>query len=386
MVFAIGQHDLKRLLAYHSIENIGIILMGLGLAMLGRSLGRADWIVLGLGGACCTSGTTAFQVAAVPQRRLGDPRDRTREIDRLGGLAKAMPLDRVCFPGGAVAICGLPPLNGFVSEFLIYLGLFGTLGRNKEPLLAGAALAAPALAMIGALAVACFVKVYGAVFLGNARSEHAGAHESPEHDRADGRAGSLCFLIGLAPVLLSPLLGQGIAAWTPNPHTSPLTPAPLPRCGGEGAGVRGADYLAPLGWITIVGLLLVGALALAGRPCGCSTAAASWPAAPPGGCGYAVPTPRMQYTSSSFAQMLVALFGWCAAPAFPQAGESPAISSKSRFSQRHTRYRTGRSRGAGLSPGAWLCSKFRVLQQGSIQTYLLYIFIALIALLLVISY
>ena len=72
-----------------------------------------------------------------------------------------------------MAICGLPPLNGFVSEFLIYLGLFGTLGEKEGPSLAGAALAAPALALIGALAVACFVKVYGTVFLGTPRSEHA---------------------------------------------------------------------------------------------------------------------------------------------------------------------------------------------------------------------
>ena len=91
----------------------------------------------------------------------------TREIDQLGGLAKKMPWTSLGFLVGAVAICGLPPLNGFVSELLIYLGLFGTLVDQHGATFAGAAIAAPALALIGALALACFVKVYGAVFLGN---------------------------------------------------------------------------------------------------------------------------------------------------------------------------------------------------------------------------
>src|SRR5207247_5104797 len=94
----------------------------------------------------------------------------TREIDHLGGLAKTMPWTALGFLVGAVAICGLPPLNGFVSEFLIYLGLFRTLEGGRS--FASAAFAAPALALIGALAVACFVKVYGTVFLGSPRSHH----------------------------------------------------------------------------------------------------------------------------------------------------------------------------------------------------------------------
>ena len=135
----------------------------------------------------------------------------TREIDHLGGLAKAMPWTALCFLVGAVAICGLPPLNGFVSEFLIYLGLFGTLGGrggpHRSPL---RPLPLPALALIGALAVACFVKVYGAVFLGTARSEHARhAHESPPSMLGPMSVlVACCFLIGLAPLLVAPLLAR----------------------------------------------------------------------------------------------------------------------------------------------------------------------------------
>src|SRR5258708_6297188 len=98
----------------------------------------------------------------------------TREMDELGGLSSRMPYTACGFLVGAVAICGLPPLNGFVSEFLIYNGLFGTLGIPAESgSWPAAALAAPGLALIGALAAACFIKAFGTVFLGAGRSEHA---------------------------------------------------------------------------------------------------------------------------------------------------------------------------------------------------------------------
>src|SRR5262249_18836803 len=138
--------------------------------------------------------------------------------DHLGGLAKVMPWTSLCFLVGAVAICGLPPLNGFVSEFLVYLGLFSTLQTRPGDSLALAAFAAPALALIGALALACFVKVYGAVFLGPARSEHARhAHESPPSMLAPMAVlVACCFFIGLAPSLLAPILGEAVTAWAPG--------------------------------------------------------------------------------------------------------------------------------------------------------------------------
>src|SRR5207244_203650 len=138
-----------------------------------------------------------------------------------------MPWTAASFLVGAVAICGLPPLNGFVSEFLIYLGLFGTLAntpsspplpRGEEGGFAAAAFAAPALALIGALAVACFVKVHGAVFLGTARSEHGQhAHESPPQMIGPMcLLAACCFMIGLLPFLLAPVLGTGVSAWAPD--------------------------------------------------------------------------------------------------------------------------------------------------------------------------
>src|SRR5262249_9358993 len=129
VAFAIGQHDLKRLLAYHSIENIGIIAMGLGLAMIGRTLSRPDWVLLGLAGVLLHVWNPAlFKALLFLSAGSVIHATHSREIDRLGGLAKTMPWTALSFLVGAMAICGLPPLNGFVSEFLIYLGMFGTLG------------------------------------------------------------------------------------------------------------------------------------------------------------------------------------------------------------------------------------------------------------------
>ena len=125
VAFAIGQHDLKRLLAYHSIENIGIIVMGLGLAMIGRSLGRADWVVLGLGGGLLHVWNHALfkSLLFFSAARSSTPSTPAKSTTWAAGQGDAV--DLLCFLVGSVAICGLPPLNGFVSEFLIYLGLFG---------------------------------------------------------------------------------------------------------------------------------------------------------------------------------------------------------------------------------------------------------------------
>jgi hydrogenase-4 component B len=369
VAFAIGQHDLKRLLAYHSIENIGIIVIGIGLALLGRSLGRADWVVLGLGGALLHVWNHAlFKALLFLSAGSVIHAVHTREIDRLGGLAKAMPLTAVSFCVGAVAICGLPPLNGFVSEFLIYLGLFRTLGDGPGPSVLGAAFAAPALALIGALAAACFVKVFGAVFLGVGRSEDARA----AHEAGPAMTGPMavlvagCFLIGLAPGLIAPVLERGTADWAPE--LRPMTP--------------GLIALAPLAWVSamgallLVGTLLGGLLLWARLRHTLVATGATW------GCGYAAPSSRMQYTSSSFAQILVGLFGWALRPRWHQPEDLPLFPVKTRFHSEVPDPVLDEAVLPTLRLGAWLATRLRVFQQGSVQTYLLYIFAALVALLL----
>ena len=367
VAFAIGQHDLKRLLAYHSIENIGIIVMGLGLALVGRSAGRPDLVVLGAaGGLLHVWNHALFKALLFLGAGSVIHATHTREIDHLGGLSRRMPYTAACFLVGAVAICGLPPLNGFVSELLVYLGLFDALSPERGPSCIGAALAAPALALIGALAVACFVKVCGAVFLGTPRSAHAeDAHESTASMIAPmGVLVACCCAIGLAPVWVAPLLGQAVSAWDKG----------LPDAGADLAA------RAPLGWVSVMGLALVAALLLGGGLLRWlvrgGAAGATW------GCGYVAPTPRMQYTSSSFAQMLVGLFAWVLRP---RARRPAVVGLFPRPTGFHSDVPDTVLDGAVLPAfrfGAWLLSWLRVVQLGSIQAYLLYIFLALLALLL----
>jgi hydrogenase-4 component B len=296
VAFALAQHDIKRLLAYHSVENVGIILMGLGLALLGRSLARPELLALGLAGCLLHVWNHSFFKsllflgAGSVVRATG-----TRQIDRLGGLAKAMPWTAAFFLAGAVAICGLPPLNGFVSELLVYLGLFSALGSGPG----GAVMAAPVLAMIGALALACFVKAYGAAFLGFARSpETARAKESPASMLVPMAVlCALCALIGLAPALLVPALDSVVSGLCrmsgldSPPSLGSLAPL----------GAAGAASAALLGVAALIGLPLARAARRAGR-------AATWD------CGYARPTPRMQYSASSFARGIVRMFSWALRP------------------------------------------------------------------------
>lgn len=369
VAYAIGQHDLKRLLAYHSIENIGIIVMGIGLAILGRSLGRPDWIILGLcGGLLHVWNHAFFKALLFLSAGSVIHATHTREIDHLGGLAKTMPRTAFCFLVGAVAICGLPPLNGFVSEFLVYLGLFGTLGLHDGPSFVGAALAVPALALIGALALACFVKVFGAVFLGTARSEHAlHAHESSLAMIAPMLVlvGCCCF-IGVAPTCLEPALMLAVHAWAPElkASTTHLT------------------ALAPLSWISEMALFLIAATLLTSAVLwhrlrsGAVDSGSTW------GCGYAAPTARMQYTSSSFAQMLVDLFAWALRPKTHRPGRLALFPQHASFHSAVPDVVLEE----GILPTfrfwAWLFGWSRVFHRGSIQTYLLYIFLTLIGLLL----
>ena len=368
VAFAIGQHDLKRLLAYHSIENIGIIAMGVGLALIGRSLGRSEWVILGLSGALLHVWNHAlFKSLLFLSAGSVIHAVHTREIDRLGGLAKRMPWTALCFLVGAVAICGLPPLNGFVSEFLIYLGLFNTLGIDRGPSYVVVAFVAPALALIGALAVACFVKVFGVVFLGTARSADA----QHAHEAGATMLGPMavlagcCIFIGLAPACMVPILTKAVCAWAPE----------LTNVG------PGLAALAPLGWISVMGLLLVALLLLTGVALRLRLRANRVESGSTWNCGYAAPTPAMQYTSSSFAEMLVALFAWALRPKVHSLEPLAMFPGKASFRSHVPDPVLDEAVRPAFRIAAGVLSWFRVFQQGNIQTYLLYIILALIGLL-----
>jgi hydrogenase-4 component B len=361
VAFAIGQHDLKRLLAWHSIENIGIICLGLGLAELGRTNAQPALVVLGLGGALLHVWNHAlfkallFLAAGATAQQAG-----TRAIDRLGGVARTMPWTAACFLCGAMAICGLPPLNGLISELLIYLGLFRApaAGAGRAALLA-----IPVLAMAGAMALLCFAKVFGAVYLGTPRSAAAGCRESaPSMRWPMTLLAACCVAIGLLPMLIVPALEPAIAAW----HGDSALP--------------GLSELAPLWPLGLCGsaLLALAVLLLAALRAGRRTPrAGTWD------CGYAVTgSPRVQYTAESFAWQITSVLRWLLLPK-QRGGRCQGLFPPPVGHHSHVPDvvldRTLLPALRGLRAA---CIWLRGLQAGRVNLYLVYVFVALVVLLL----
>lgn len=363
IAFALGQTHLKRALAYSSIENIGIIAAGLGLALMGRTMKRPDWFLLGLGGALLHAWNHAiFKPLLFMGAGSVAHAAHSLQTGRLGGLAHRMPRTAVLFAIGAVAISGLPPFNGFVGEFLIYLGLFRTWGIGSA-LPAGsnwplAALAAPGLALVGALAVACFVNLLGTIFLGQSRSDEGRRAHDP------GRAmilamsilAGLCPLIGLLPGLLAPALDRACGAWTADSVLADWSLGRLVPWNGLGFAAGAALVLMALA-------LSVTAWLLARRPAG---SAGTWD------CGYARPTARMQYSGSSFAQNLVGVLAWTLWPRRRRPDIAGAFAPPSTFTVAVPDVVLDRLALPAFGGAARYLPWIRILQQGRTQIYGLY--------------
>jgi hydrogenase-4 component B len=369
ILLALAQRDLKRTLAYSSVENIGIVGLGLGVGLLGLSTGSPTLAVLGFAGGllhiwnhAVFKGLLFFAAGAVAHAT------GTRDIEHLGGLLKRLPWTGALFLTGAAAICGLPPLNGFVSEFLIYVAaLHGVTAGATATAVAVIGVVA-GLALIGGLAAASFTRVFGITFLGEPRSDVAAhAHEPGVAMRLPMLLlAACCLLIGLfAPVVvghLTPLLVtvSGLSADVVHANVAPSA--------------RLASFVATAG----VALLLLVAL-LAGLRCALLSgrqvdATVTWD------CGYAQPTARMQYTASSFAQPLTDLFGLLlqtrrrlAPPTgfFPRAAllvtDTPDLTSEHLYRPVFTGI------GRGLARLRWL-------QHGRVHLYVLYIALTLLVL------
>lgn len=174
VLYAITQHDIKRLLAYHSIENIGIIGIGIAVGMLGLAYGNQIVAALGFSGAILhVVNHSIFKELLFFAAGSTYLKTHTRNIESLGGLIKKMPYTALLFIIGSVAICGLPPFNGFISEFLIYGGMLQGIPSSDMGMFITLVVSIGALAMVGTMAVLCFSKASGIIFLGEARSEAA---------------------------------------------------------------------------------------------------------------------------------------------------------------------------------------------------------------------
>lgn len=362
VAFALGQHDLKRLLAYHSVENIGIILTGLGFALVAAVQDNAPWGRLTLAGGLLHVWNHGF-FKSLLFLGAGSVRHATgtREMSRLGGLWRVMPWTASLFALGAAAISGLPPLNGLISEWLVYLGLLeATLSHGSSAW--GTILAVILLGLTGALALACFAKVCGVVFLGAPRSLAAScAHEiGPAMRGPMVVLAAICLGIGLAPSLFWPAVARAVEAWNPS-----------------WAGTAPPPSLAPLGQAQVALMLFASGVAAwfyRRVQRGIVARAVTWD------CGYARPTSRMQYTAGSFAGILAEWFAWILHPRRHENRPTETFPKDASFSE-HTPETVLEYVAKPLGGVIMAISRMvRRRQHGRVQAYLLYLLLGLAAL------
>jgi hydrogenase-4 component B len=376
VLYALMQHDLKRLLAYHSIENIGIILLGLGAGMMALSAGHGGLAAVGIAAAlyhvlnhAVFKGLLFLGAGSVVVAM------DTRQIEEMGGLQRRMPWTASFFLVGALAISGLPPLNGFASEWLTFQAFLYGFHESTDTLIHTLFPAAGALlALTSALAAACFVKAFGITFLALPRTAAAAdARESPAGMLVpQAFLALLCLGLGLFPGLVVSTLGRVMASM---PGLQP------PR-----EMVLGALGITPGRWTFdhLVPLALAAALITA--------AGATWlllaqrrPAvrrAPTWGCGGEL-SASTEYTATAFSKPLMMIFRSVYRP----TREVEALAEVSPYFPREVRYRAKieptfeRYVYGPLTRGVLhAAERMKVLQAGSLHAYLGYV-IALVPIL-----
>jgi len=362
---ALYQRDLKRALAYSSIENVGLVALGLGVAYWAAIRGAHEAASLAMAGGLLhvwnhslMKGTMFLAAGSIVHAT------QTRNLDQLGGLARRMPLTALGMIVAAVALAALPPLNGFVSEWLIYQGLIRPGIEARGPISLLAMLAVGLLSLVGALAVLSFARASGFALLGQPRSEAAKkAHESSSWLVAPmALLAAGCIAVALAPVPIVALTAPVAAQLFGRNGPSPLAPAAgsLPAIATFNLVLWGSSAL-----FSVVAWLLYRA-----RP---SASGETW------GCGYAAPRPRMQYGPLSFAQLASDnVLPPLLRPKVTETRVSGLFPTASRFgvsdSDPFTRglYEPTFARWAGrLRSFTWV-------QRGALHSYLLYVLLAVL--------
>ncbi|MBO7261777.1 MAG: NADH-quinone oxidoreductase subunit E [Alistipes sp.] len=288
VIFAAMQNDVKRLLAYSSIENIGVILIGLGVAAVGHAAGSN---LIGMCGMCgallhivnhSLFKTMLFFSAGNIYSKM-----HTTAMNQMGGLAKHMPVTAILMLFATVAICALPPLNGFVSELLIYIGMFNGVSDGHEVLYAVGGIIA--LSLIGGVVVLAFTKLYGIVFLGSPRSHHVAECTEVDSQRIAAMAipAALILFVGLLPQLAIRPIALVAEAVT----------------GGDSS-LAVAQFTPMLTSLSCVGFILILVIALLFVMKYRAQLKRKIESGPTWGCGFTAPNTRMQYTGESFSEGL----------------------------------------------------------------------------------
>lgn len=286
VMLAIVQHNVKKLLAYHSIENIGIIGIGIGLGAIGLGLNNSYLAFAGFAGALLhTLNHSLFKSLLFYCAGTVYQATHTMNIEHLGGLIKKMPQTATLFLIAALAICGLPPFNGFISEFLIYSGLFS--GINSSHLSSTIMMIASifGLVIIGGLAMLCFTKAFGIIFLGTERQPHHKPIHETEFSKLFPKyfAVTLIIMIGIVPQLFVSVISTPVSLFT----------------GTTTINTQGMKFMSTLQTVSFAvwGFILLSVIIYLIRRLVSSkivSTSLTW------GCGYATPGSKLQYTANSF--------------------------------------------------------------------------------------
>jgi hydrogenase-4 component B len=381
VLYALMEHDLKRLLAYHSIENIGIILMGLGAALMFLHTHHPMLATLALiAGLYHTINHAVFKALLFLGAGAVLHSTHTRNMEEMGGLIKRMPKTAVCFLIGAVAISALPPLNGFVSEWLTYQSLLQGFGTTESLVRLMFPLSGAMLALTGALAAACFVKAFGITFLAQPRSRHAAeAHEaSPTMVLGMVLLVLACGFLGLFPTTFLALF---------DPLTQQLTGVELSKNLSLEGGWMLGNTQALGGTVSTLGIALMG-ICLLPVPLVLwlfFSRNARTRIGPTWDCGLRGLTPQMEYTATGFSKPIRMIFKALFRPRREVQREydySPYFAKTIRFESHIEEAFVTRIYRPLNHTILRLSRRMRALQAGSIQAYLIYIFVTLLALLI----
>ena len=379
VLYALMQHDLKRLLAYHSVENIGIILIGVGLAMIFTSFKLPLLAALALtAGIYHTLNHAMFKGLLFMGAGAVLHATHERNMEEMGGLIHMMPWTAALFLIGCVSISALPPFNGFVSEWLTFQAFLLSPSLPSPLLKLLIPMGAALLALTGALAAACFVKAFGVTFLGHWRGHNKPAVREAGWSMRLGMimAALMCFGLGILPTVVigwmdtipQQLVGSGIITSAGTFGWMWLTPVAHER----------ASYSGPIVFFGILAVVLAAYLLLHVKP-GAIKRGPIWD------CGFEKITNRMQYNATSFSMPIRRIFGYLfnikeQVRVGPQAAHK-AFPKKLYYSLRVRDRFWGWLYKPVISASFWVSRRVGRLQQGRIQAYLIYSFLTIIVLL-----
>ena len=380
-MYALMEHDLKSLLAYHSVENIGIILLGIGAGMIFHSYGLEQLAALGLiAGLYHTLNHAVFKALLFFGAGSLLYATHTRNMEEYGGLLRRMPWTGAFFLIGAVSIAALPPTNGFVSEWLVFQTLFLSYEMPLLLMKLMLPIAAAMLALTGVLALTCFAKAFGISFLALPRSSHAKhAEEVPSPMRIGmGFLAAGCIALGLGPMLVVPIIDRVTASLIGTSIADRMV-------------ALGGWALAPVNVeFSSLSSPVLGLVLAATAACGLGLVALyggtrayrygkTW------GCGLNL-TPRMEYSATGFVQPIKRVFSTIYQPTVKLETE---FLEESRYFAKRRRFEFH------IEPVfqkylynpvivfmSGLADRLRIVQAGSLHLYLAYMFVTLVVLLL----